>query len=865
MKAKDLIKSIKDIKLKDDARRKVIEACDESLNNKKAVRPLWLRLNSRQVAFPMMAVVLIVSLLGYSIMMDKFLGSTVPGDKSIISTSSGSQQINSDIISDDTISGSGNFTSGSSVSVISQTSTVGQTKINVPSWYKPGKLSLIAVTHPNKVLLWSPEIPMARFSARINLLSFPKIFMSINKFASYQSNTVTLPDGVMADPNRTRWADYLTLSAAKSYPNEDNLYYRLSDSKIIRFSYEAKTVLSKISAIPSGGYIQLLFSDPATGHSLVEVRSSSHMTKGLYYFNINNKKTVSLPVTIVNSIYTVSPDGERLAMVLTDTEGQTELVILDMSSGNPTLVTVTDGKGANLKPSERLFFTESGKHLIFGTADEKGNFFDEKNIPFLAAYNIQSKKTIRVHGNFVRTIRDEEYFVLERVGKGVVIRSDNAADVSDSLKLEPWESVRVQIDSVQIKGGAMRSNASKVSLFGISTPSISIKEAGAVFSSGPYLYTYKSGSSSVICQHTGTGDSFTVPISSAFVKDVSGLKAKGLEATFYFMLSRDQTMLLLQYTTAKYFDTINNGPYYYNDGFWRDFLEADDLLDFKDFVDNGKDLKLGLEQGYDPENFKNINRFYVVEGEGYTSLIAISEGDCKIAVEDYRDRTFTLYRPRRTEPWYAAPELFDISGDNPSIPKSSFRKKLSPTASAEKSRELYAGLGRLEPYYDYADFYTSGNIDSEKIRLWLLRPELADESVPQFSFIFEIDQESQSGDIGYDIYDKKLLKKLLTDIIAIPGAKPISDINKGLVNLPSLGYIKNKGLTRLEYNVHININNRLFKGTANCYKMDIGIDSAGRYFLRTDACYWFLTKAQHDNLISTLKQLSIESKAAFGR
>ncbi|MHB1455214.1 MAG: hypothetical protein ACYCYM_14855 [Saccharofermentanales bacterium] len=730
--------------------------------------------------------------------------------------------------------------------------TAGQAKTAVPSWYAPGRLSLLTLTHPNPSLATRDPLPSAA-SGTVRRLSFAQTAPAITRLSSaaVQSRSLSLPAGAVADPNRTRWADYVTLSSVKAYPDEDGLYFYMPDSRIIRFSYEAKAALAKASKIPSGGYIQLLYSDPSTGHAIIEVRSAAHVSTGAFYFNYNTKRTAALPLEVVNSTFTVSPNGHMLAMTITNSNSRSELVMLDLSQASPVLISITDGTGDSFKPSERFFFTDSGKYLVYGTADDTGRFFDDGNTPFLAVYNIAKRSAVRVSGHFVRSIRDDAYLVLEIGGKGIVVRSDTGVDVTGSVTLEAWESMRIQIGSVKIKGGAYRQTASEVSLFGFDSPALSYKEAGAAYASGPYLYIYNTGSDAILCLHIGTGSSFKVPVDAGFVNEVKGLKAKGLEATFYFSLSRDRTSLLLQYTASRYQDEEAFGPYYMNDGFWRAFLQSEDLQDLKDYVEGGKNLKLG--EDFESNPYENTKRFYIVEGDGYTSLIAVSETDFKVAVEDYRDRTFTLYRAVNTEAWFAPPSLYDVTGDDPSIPTSSFRKRLPSSASAQTSRGLYADLTKLEPYYDYADFYRSGVLDPEKIRLWQLRPELADYEVSAHAGIADVDSQVDGAVFGYPIYDREPLAELFAEIVALSGFRLISDQFNGTARFPAIGSSYWTGKECMEYMVSLDADRRLSSRRIGVYEMNLGMNIEGRYYLYTHAGYCYLTKAQHDRLAALCK------------
>ncbi len=737
-------------------------------------------------------------------------------------------------ISSDTLSGTSE-SQGSDISPVSQSSGIDPTaapKASVPSWYSPGRLAVLTLTHPNPYMY--SAIPLS---------------VSITS-----SKGMSLPSGTVADPRRTKWADYVAIASSESYPNEDGLFYDLPNSRILRFSHEAAAALTKASKLPSGGYFQFLYTDPSTGHTVVEVRTAAHDSVGAFYFNFYSKKIVQLPDGFINCTYNmISPDGNKLAMIITNDQGLSELVILDISSGTPVRISVTDGQSGKYTPTERMFFTDSGKYLIYETAGEDGGFTDKDGLPYLAVYNIKTGKTVRIKGYFVRAVREDAFIVIERGGKGCVVSSDTGDDVSASFKPEIWESIRIQLDLVKIAGGSFRQNVSGVSLFGLDAPKISVKLAGAAAVSGPYLYVYNSGAQAIKCIHTGTGSSFDVPVDSAFVKEVNGLKSKGLEADFYFNVSSDRTFILLQYTAHAKQDEAVYGPYYHNYGFWKLFLESDDISDFSEYVDEGIGIKLG--EGAEVDLFKDTSRFYIVEGEGYTSLIAVDDRSCQIAVEDYRDRTFTLYRSDNTYPWLTPPAIYDVTGDDPSIPVSSFRRRLSPSASADSSRSLYASLKRLDPYYDYADFYTAGVLDNEKIRLWQFRPEMAEPENCLQCGITDVSTAVDGCLYGYFISDRETLRDLLTEICRLPEMKPLTDKISGKVKLPEQNSELWTGKERVDFVIRMDGDCKIIPRYQQICEIMPGIDRDGRYVMQTHAGYCYMTKSQYDRIISLCRLL----------
>ena len=101
----------------------------------------------------------------------------------------------------------------------------------------------------------------------------------------------------------------------------------------------------------------------------------------------------------------------------------------------------------------------------------------------------------------------------------------------------------------------------------------------------------------------------------------------------------------------------------------------------------------------------------LVLGDGYSAVILRdSYRIYKVVVEDYRDDSFTMYQYD-----YSLDGFFTVY-DDASLPAGiKFRKPLSAGANQQTTKKLYGDLPLAETMYDYAELYTNGKLDGNKV------------------------------------------------------------------------------------------------------------------------------------------------------
>ena len=462
-------------------------------------------------------------------------------------------------------------------------------------------------------------------------------------------NTAVLPADAVINVQKSCDANFIALSSSGEYPGGTGIYYDVKNGRLLCFSSLAKSAFQNAGLLPAGGYVQTHYDDPASGDCIAEVRTSQHQTAGFYFFNLYNQKIASFPIDLNQTATMIlSPAKNCFCAIATNSSGLNEIFLIDVSNTAPKKINLSNNGAIHLKVSTQASFSPSGRFLLYGACDDNGQLYDENHVMNWALYNLETQKTIRLKGNFVRFIQNDQAVILENQGVGHIFDCKTGADITSSTKLENWQKWEVRVDVNGNSNSGFTQSARLIPLFGGGSVQTPVQNTGAVFTSDEYLYYYSAGEKAITCYSTDNGERFTVPLDEAFLREIQAIDQTATRIVYYIGMSGDKRKLLLFYSTEPKPAGGNSGAedpgaadseIGFSD---RDmtllFLQVSSLAEMKDFVDLNKDLKLGGL--YDPavNPYKNIDRYYIVQGEGYTSLIQFSEANfALVAVEDYRD------------------------------------------------------------------------------------------------------------------------------------------------------------------------------------------------------------------------------------
>lgn len=739
---------------------------------------------------------------------------------------------------------------------------------NIPEWYNPGKLTIMTLLKNSS----GPNISSRTNNEKSSQLVLPaikpkaagleyarnlpeiKMMNSIQKLTNIDNgnnNNIILPDNSIINTNASCDADFISLASSVEYPGGIGIYYDIKNKRTICFSYKSKDAVIKAGLLPTGGYIQIIHENPASGNCVIEIRTADHKLIDFYFYNIYDNRFFKFPININQVPYLAySPAKNYYAAAIGHPDLANEIILIDVSDGAPKKVSISNNDKVKFTASMQVEFSNTGNYLIYGVCDDNGQLYDENLVTNLAIYNIKEKTTIRIKGNFVRFLNDDHDILLENQGVGQVFDCNTGEDMTGKIKMMNWQKFKVCLLSEGNSYKGFTQSARLVPLFAGLTESTPIKTVSAIYNVDEYIYFYMAGDNFITCYSIDNGKRFTASIDEKFLEEIKSIDQTQTRIIYHIDMSIDRTKLLLMYTTDKV--DVSNYP----DTEFSDerlgilFKEVSCLAELKSYVDSGKDLPIGTRYNPSDNPYKNMEKFYIVKGNGYSSLVMIADrGFAFVAVEDYRDGTFTLYSAFNMLPWDMYPEIYNGSFENTTIGIKPYRKQLNAIANQETTIQTFSYIKNLDPYYDYASFYTNGSLDKTKITIWLCRETLAFESEGAYiSDCVIVDGASY----GKDIYDRDTLAKLMRKILTINNY--ITPSFNYDTQFPNIGNPK-IGNGCLAYNISLSMKSDFTGRYNSVFGFNIGTNKDGKYFIWTPGGYAFLDISTYNEFVELCRTM----------
>ena len=455
------------------------------------------------------------------------------------------------------------------------------------------------------------------------------------------------------------------------------------------------------------------------------------------------------------------------------------------------------------------------------------------------------KTTKQFRGNLVNFINEDSAIVVQTKDGGVVYDPSTGEDITGKIELKNWQKYRVRITHGGDHIIGFKKSATLLPLFDEKEEIMPIKKVDVIATAKEYIYYYNNGEDYITCYSIENGKSFRVAVDQSFLKEAEGIDKTEGRVIYGLGLSRDETKLLLYYTidTVEYFGSNDTG--FIIEELGTIFRTSNSLKDIEAYVIAGKDLNPGYMYSDEYNPYKDIERFYLVKGDGYTSLHAISEGCSFVAVEDYRDRTFTLYVTYSGMPWLNKPEIYDGCLEDITIGRKPYRKVLAKEASQESTLQQYSYLKQRDPYYDYSEYYVDGKLDGDKFdRDKLFNVGLAYEAL--YAYIYDGKKVNNQAYYGWDIIDRDTLGQLMTKVSELEGYQQPTAYDYRL--FPGERYPEDNKGSRM-YAITLSIDSGNAQLSEEQYFINIGISKEGKKYIETNAGYLYVKDDVYKELL----------------
>jgi hypothetical protein len=264
------------------------------------------------------------------------------------------------------------------------------------------------------------------------------------------------------------------------------------------------------------------------------------------------------------------------------------------------------------------------------------------------------------------------------------------------------------------------------------------------------------------------------------------------------------------------------------------FLKADCLEDLYDIIRNHSTLKVAK---VDPRSC------VMYKGDGFNTLIFFSgSGWTEALVEDYRDRTFTLYQMAQNNIFsynrFFLNGLFDICGYGKTAPDyDNYRKKLDESATSEKTLKLFDFLSTENAFLDFAEFYSGSKLDSDKVFRYVYSAENVIRNL-NTGYVFDLNVQRN---VGYDILNVGLFKELLKVCCN-------QDFQSGKENYPKLSHTKTRIADNSVYTINCNTFIEKDDRYENYFELEIGVSDDGKKYLLYMDRYAYLDDVSYNKI-----------------
>ena len=734
----------------------------------------------------------------------------------------------------------------------------------IPFWYEPGDLtvnSLLSLSSENNAAASIKDMAVAKPSYAVTANKAP-VAQNTGNNNNNRNAYVVLPENAEMKQEEPRDANYVELESFPEYPGGQGIYFNISENKTFCFSDITQKKAKENGLMRTDDKIQMYYKDPLSGNSLFYIQVGEEVPTELYFCNIYDGRLIKFPISLMKmhgpSRAVGGTDRNYLALWVGNRKG--EMHIVDMSSKDLSSTNISNIGGTLLDAFGEPNFSDNSRYIYYNYS-ENGSAYDKDLVPYVAIYNIENKTTVFIRGTVERFIDGDSKVIVITKNGGVILDCETGQDVTAETTLEDWQKYRVRVVFEGNYSNGSRITADLVSLFEDIPDIVLVQHAGAVYPSDEYVYIYMPGDNFIICRKTVGNESFKVPIDESFVREISNVDITNQSISFYITISPDKSKLLLCASISRILPHEKQNSEFRVQEIGRLFRTASCLEDLKDYIEAGKTFKPYIAPGNGPEMFDELGALCVVEGNGYTALIVFGDAfpNAFVAVEDYRDKTFSLYSPylynspRSRPPWLIPPELYNGGWEDTTLGTKPYRKTLADSADQKKTLALLSGVKRIEPYYDYADFYTNGELDEKKAEKWFLRKEQAHTA----GTIWLNDYSSmQTTDGGFTIYNGVVSDRNATEVLLAKLANVneyFSEEQGFKLGFPHTGSTKNN-TGEISYRFQF-FETKYPEQWDNMCELQIGKLKNGKYFIYTYAGYAYITADLYKELTTLCKKL----------
>lgn len=748
-----------------------------------------------------------------------------------------------------------------------QSDSASEQNLSIPEWYKPGRLNVLALLQKTK----STGVSTGIKTDLIQPLGVHLTAASSVPLVEVQDTALTPPEGYKYCGSALvgdRFIGLYTANQAEAHFECSSAYYDIEQKTIICFSHQAKQMLSAAGVLTKDSVVNNLMENPVNGNCLVRITDNTKKTSYIYACNADGSvEKLDLPFGFSSSFsIAVNSDHSYGALALTreNNAAYYRVWIIGFSGEKITMKEINKINGIDYQTGEDLRFTPNDRYLIYNIPTGNGKLYHFNAREQWFAYDTQTGTSVRGSGKFLRYIHDGNAAILETTSGGKVIDLSTGEDLTRSTDLQDWEKMQVVEMPVRSASHGDLREITLENVFDSKQERVAVrKQVSAYLEKDGYIYSYLHREKNVECYSIQTGEKFTVPVSKKILDEVASY---GEKYRFYYSLSlnKDGTKVFLSYYAEE--KQPEPATESVSENIVLAFRDANSLSDMESYI--RKNFKAALSQSSQSSNSLSSSfssstsstedeisselagigvvraEAQLVLGDGYSAVILRdSYRIYKVVVEDYRDDSFTMYQYD-----YSLDGFFTVY-DDASLPAGiKFRKPLSAGANQQTTKKLYGDLPLAETMYDYAELYTNGKLDGNKVSHVVFN-RIADKKLVT-EFAIGAYTEDGGGRGASSCEDKTAMYNILK-VLAKHDQYHIESDMAGFYRFWDPNKLKGSD-TRY-----------LLICSVGDYSRDVilGRDSNKKPFIcYSDAYYYYITEQEYADLSSQCKQAAAQAK-----
>lgn len=748
-----------------------------------------------------------------------------------------------------------------------QSDSASEQNLSIPEWYKPGRLNVLALLQKTK----STGVSTGIKTDLIQPLGVHLTAASSVPLVEVQDTALTPPEGYKYCGSALvgdRFIGLYTANQAEAHFECSSAYYDIEQKTIICFSHQAKQMLSAAGVLTKDSVVNNLMENPVNGNCLVCITDNAKKTSYIYACNADGSvEKLDLPFGFSSSFsIAVNSDHSYGALALTreNNAAYYRVWIIGFSGEKITMKEINKINGIDYQTGEDLRFTPNDRYLIYNIPTGNGKLYHFNAREQWFAYDTQTGTSVRGSGKFLRYIHDGNAAILETTSGGKVVDLSSGENLTKSADLQDWEKMQVVEMPVRSASHGDLREITLENVFDSKQERITVRKQVSVYlEKDGYIYSYLHREKNVECYSIQTGEKFTVPVSKKILDEVASY---GEKYRFYYSLSlnKDGTKVFLSYYAEE--KQPEPATESVSENIVLAFRDANSLSDMESYI--RKNFKAALSQSSQSSNSLSSSfssstsstedeisselagigvvraEAQLVIGDGYSAVILRdSYRIYKVVVEDYRDDSFTMYQYD-----YSLDGFFTVY-DDASLPAGiKFRKPLSAGANQQTTKKLYGDLPLAETMYDYAELYTNGKLDGNKVSHVVFN-RIADKKLVT-EFAIGAYTEDGGGRGASSCEDKTAMYNILK-VLAKHDQYHIESDMAGFYRFWDPNKLKGSD-TRY-----------LLICSVGDYSRDVilGRDSNKKPFIcYSDAYYYYITEQEYADLSSQCKQAAAQAK-----